>query len=380
MNRIKTILVAFAGVWLQALVAPLLIFLSRTWQGRFLGLVGVIGWIAFTSLVVGVWGEMEATGTPFLVVVISCPLLFVCILLILVLRRRPVSERGPIDSHFLKQWATKRYNGWDDVEDDYVWLLIQLVTRLDPWMPGTDRTQTRDTSRRLLAELRADPSYDRLPRVTYLLGLLPIRGRLDPHHLYSYRPEPRGPGERFGLFVFLHGHGTNYLVLLHALRPLADRLRVVLVAPTFGYGNWEAPGGVEAIDRATQFGLKTYAADPDRVFLAGLSQGGAGVSRAGAASPGLYAGLVFLSATMEPSVIGSEAFSTGWKGRPVLVIQGERDHNVPLRSVMAAVERMEANGVKVTTRTDPGAGHFLFFAKLHETLGQIAEWADGVGS
>ena len=93
MNRIKTILLAFAGVWLQALVAPLLIFLSRTWQGRFLGLVGVIGWIAFTSLVVGVWGEMEATGTPFLVVVISCPLLFVCILLVLVLRRRPVSGR-----------------------------------------------------------------------------------------------------------------------------------------------------------------------------------------------------------------------------------------------------------------------------------------------
>ena len=380
MNRIKTILIGYAGAGSQVVVTPLLMVVSRTWRGRFLGLMGVIGWIAFTSLVVGVWGEMEATGTPFLVVVISCPLLFVCILLVLVLRRRPVSGRGLIDSHFLKQWATKRYNGWDDVEDDYVWLLIQLVTRLDPWMPATERIETRNTTRRLLAEVRADRSYDRLPRVTYLLGFLPLRGRLDPLHLYSYRPEPRGPGERFGLFVFLHGHGTNYLVLLHALRPLADRLRVVLVAPTFGYGNWEAPGGVEAIGRATQFGLKTYAADPDRVFLAGLSQGGAGVSRAGAASPGLYAGLVFLSATMEPSVIGSEAFSTGWKGRPVLVIQGERDHNVPLRSVMSAVGRMEDSGAKVTTHIDPGAGHFLFFAKLDETLGQIAKWAEGVGS
>jgi pimeloyl-ACP methyl ester carboxylesterase len=78
---------------------------------------------------------------------------------------------------------------------------------------------------------------------------------------------------------------------------------------------------------------------------------------------------------MEPAVIDSQAFRDGWRGKPVLVIQGERDHNVKPRTVAAAVETMQANGADVTYHTDADAGHFLFFAKLAGVRGLIAAWA-----
>ncbi len=387
MQRVQNILVAFLVFRLQTLLAPLLFFVSRTWRGRFHALVAGIGGIAITSFLVfllyGHFAGVPAARIPFLITLVSCPLALVCVILSIVFRRPAVLGTGRVDSLFPYELAKPNQNlsdGWDDIEDEYVWLLVQLVTRLDPWMPALERARTRETIRRLLAEIYTSPDYDRLPRVGWRLGVVLRNGRSDPQHCYTYRPEPRQPGERFGLFVFLHGHGTNYLVLLHALRPLADRMRLVLVAPSFGYGNWEAPGGVEAIDRATRFGLAAFEVDPGRVFLAGLSQGGAGVGRAAAAAPDRYAGLVFLSATMEVSVLGSEAFATGWKGKPVLVIQGERDHNVTPRSVAAGVELMEAAGVKVTMHSDPESGHFLFFAMIDEVECHIAGWIDRVAT
>mgnify|MGYP002779343929 CR=1 FL=1 len=120
--------------------------------------------------------------------------------------------------------------------------------------------------------------------------------------------------------------------------------------------------------------LAAFDADPERVFLAGLSQGGAGVGRAGRATPERYAGLIFVSPEMERGVLGSPEFLDGWKGRPVLVIQGERDWNVLPRTVDAACELLEAGGLRVAQHRDPDAGHFLFFAKLDEVFAVIEGW------
>lgn len=290
-------------------------------------------------------------------------------------RGRPAGE-GAVRSHDFRATPNADAAGWGEAEDDSVWPLTQLVTRLDPWMPGHEAVAARDTIRTLVGAIGTHPDYRHLARVG--VGRCLIRGRLDPEHCYTYRPP--GTDERLGLLVFLHGHGLNYLILLHALRPLCDELRMVLVSPTFGYGNWEAPGGVEAIDRARRFAMEAFPIDPVRTVLAGFSQGGAGVSRGGAALAKEFAGLVFVSPTMELDVIGSEAFADGWRGRPVLVIQGERDHNVKPRSVTAAVEVMQSNGAVVTYHTDADAGHFLFFAQLVEVRRRIAAWAKRLGA
>ncbi|MBY0458355.1 MAG: hypothetical protein K2V38_13530, partial [Gemmataceae bacterium] len=55
------------------------------------------------------------------------------------------------------------------------------------------------------------------------------------------------------------------------------------------------------------------------------------------------------------------------------------DSPVPRRrSVDAAVELMEAGGVKVTQHRDPDAAHLLFFAELGEVTDVIAAWVQSL--
>lgn len=266
----------------------------------------------------------------------------------------------------------------ESLEDEYVWLLIHAVTWGDRRLPRAEAHATRIQVHEWLEVLAKSPEYRSIARGSGRQWRGLLRGRLDPQHVYSYCPPQRQGGDALGLLVFLHGHGLNYLLLLQALRPLCDELGLILLMPSFGYGNWEAPGGVEAVLRAVEFGISHWGADPRRVLLAGLSQGGAGVSRAAAQQPSRFAGLVFLSATMELSVIGSPEFTAGWKGRPVLVIQGDQDANVRPASVTAATQRMIAAGVPVREHRDPHAGHFLFLAKPTELTDLIIRWAQPI--
>jgi predicted esterase len=382
-HSVKAVLVAVMLFRLQVMFAPLLLFTARSWRGRLEGFFGII----FSLFVIGglvCLGALLFGLSPPVVAIGACAVGFGLILVFApvanLLTRTCHFGEGAVGSHFLLKEPPSDSTGWSDMEDEYVWLWVQLLTRLDFWMPEGEARATRAALAELIDGVRAHPDYRGLARGNDYTSRHLICGQLDAQHCYSYRPEPREPGERFGLFVFLHGHGSNYLVLLHALRPLADRHRLVLVAPSFGYGNWEAPGAVEAIERSTRFGLEAFPIDPSRVFLAGYSQGGAGVSRAGAAFPGTFTGLVFISATMELPVIGSEAFAHGWKGKPVLVIHGERDRNVKPHTVTSAVAQMEADAVKVTTHYDAEGGHFLFVAKRDEVLEVMGRWIGGNGS
>lgn len=378
MIRLKAVLTGVVLFLFVVACAPTLILVARTARGRVEGLFGVV--IGTGLMAAAVWACAPLLGAPrpalagylalgALALVVPLSLLAVA------LTRKCDYGEGPVGSHFLKSEPASETTGWADMEDEYVWMLIRLVTRLDPRIPAFEARATRENVNEVLNAVAALPEYRRLARVSDGQGWLLLTGRLDPQHCYSYRPEPRAPGERLGLLVFLHGHGTNYLFVVHALRPLCDRLRLCLIAPSFGYGNWEAPGGVEAVMRATEFGVAAFDPDPARVFLGGISQGGAGVSRTAAARPDRFAGLVYISPTMELNVIRSEAFAEGWKGRRVLVIQGDRDGNVSPASVTAAVEQMTADRVQVTEYRDPDAGHFLFFAKRDELFEVIEKWA-----
>jgi pimeloyl-ACP methyl ester carboxylesterase len=378
MFRVRAALVGLVMFLFVVVAAPTLVLMARGPRGRMEGFFGVVIGTGLISGLVWLCAPLLGAERPVVAGYIALGALAVffpmCLLAAGLMRTCDYGE-GPVGSHYLKSEPTPEAVGWADVEDEYAWLMVRLITALDPRIPTEEGLAARAKVNELLVAVAELPDYGRIARVSDGQSWRLFIGALDPQHCYSYQPEPREPGERFGLLVFLHGHGSNYLFMIHALRPLCDRLRLCLVAPSFGYGNWEAPGGVEAVERATRFGVAAFDADPARVFLGGLSQGGAGVSRTAVAHPDRYSGLIFISPTMELDVIGSEAFAEGWKGRPVLVIQGDRDGHVSPTSVTLACERMEANGVKLTQHRDPDAGHFLFLAKLDEMFEVIERWA-----
>ncbi len=382
MFRLKAACVSAVMFLFVLTTAPTLIVFARTRRGRMEGCLGVfLGTLIVSGLI---WLcapllEMERPAVAgYLALAGLIAFLPMCVLAAALMRPCHFGE-GPVGSHFLRAEPTPESVGWADIEDEYVWAIVRLITHFDFRMPSDEARAARAKIDELLTAIAKLPDYRNLARISDGQGWRLLRGALDPLHCYSYRPEQQFAGERLGLLVFLHGHGNNYLFFVHALRSLCDRLRLALILPSFGYGNWEAPGGVEAVVRATRFGREAIGPDPARVFLGGISQGGAGVSRAAVARPKQFAGLIFISPTMEPGVIDTEAFEEGWGGRPVLVIQGDRDANVRPDTVTAACERMTALGVKVTEYRDPDAGHFLFFAKTDEVFGVIEQWVGQVG-
>ena len=294
---------------------------------------------------------------------------------LMLLFRRPLYYSDVISgwtSHFLGPvWLLRVQHVWFP-EPDWVWLGVQIITRLDPWMSRSQARLMRDVVREALDEVAETPSYSQLPPALPLLFWGSFR-RPDHGHFYSYIPSHE-PGETLRLMIVLHGHGGNFLLWPHSWKEFADEQRCIIVSPSFGYGNWEHPHGVNAVERCLNFAETHFPIDPTRVYVAGISQGGCGVARSGAAFGSRVAGLVFLSPTMEPAVLNSTEFVEGWQGRSILVMQGNRDHNVKPQSVDVAVNILKQNGADVTYHTDPEADYFLYFAKRDEIHNLIGAW------
>jgi predicted esterase len=257
-------------------------------------------------------------------------------------------------------------------EIDAVKLMARLGTTFNPWMTSPHARRIREITLRLEREVEADPAGRTLPNVGDL-ALAELMGHpFDAGHYYAYVP-PHDPDERLGMLVFLHGNGGNLKIKPWAWRPFADVHRFAIVAPTYGFGFW-GKGGAEAVERAVADALLRLPIDESRVYLAGFSDGGNGVTRAGLLGDRRYRGLIYVSPTLRLDEVGSPAFADAWRGRPVLVLQGDADVNVRKADVDPAVDLMRAAGIDVTYRVFAGEDHFLFFGRSGEVFELVSEW------
>jgi pimeloyl-ACP methyl ester carboxylesterase len=198
----------------------------------------------------------------------------------------------------------------------------------------------------------------------------------DSGHYYEYIPAG-APRERPPVVVFLHGSAGNFKGYLYVWKNIADAGSFIVVAPSFGFGNWQRPGGVEAIERARMHALRDLGADPGRIYLAGLSNGGRGVTRAIAAQGGgerKWAGVLLLSAVIEPEIARG---APGFRGMPVLVVHGKRDDRIPWAYLEKSLDALRSAGANVIVETDPDEDHFLFFSRAAEVQGWVGEWLRG---
>ena len=127
-------------------------------------------------------------------------------------------------------------------EKDLIRLLAAIISHVDPLM-------SREHARRMRALLFEDannlPAI--LPAWPETLRAL-FTGQDDSRHLFVV--EPQDHQSPLGLMVFLHGHGGNSVLYPHLLQDWATRHRLLIVCPSFGYGNWESPKGVLAVQQA----------------------------------------------------------------------------------------------------------------------------------
>lgn len=242
---------------------------------------------------------------------------------------------------------------------------------LDPNLSWDQAGELRKDFKRVYGETARDADLSPLPSVLgfgyrEMIGLKP-----KPGNLFVYVPKGDQPKPAI---VFLHGSLGNFKGYWKQWKTFADEQGIAIVAPTFGAGNWEKDGGLQAVDHAREFCEKHPLIDGKKLFLTGLSNGGIGVTHAGGAKPTAWQGLIFISPVLRKSAVETEAFANGWGGRKALVITGEMDKRTTASYVRTSVESMVEYNMKVDAHYLADQDHFLIFSDWPQVRKLIAAW------
>jgi pimeloyl-ACP methyl ester carboxylesterase len=257
-------------------------------------------------------------------------------------------------------------------EMDQLVLGTYVVPTVDRFMDGPNTAELRHQVRAVYGEMRASPEFERLGSVMDQAYRDLFFGQRPIGHFYEY--VPAGTEERLPVVIFLHGSLGNFRGYLWVWKSFADRHRVAVVAPTFGAGRWNEPGGAEAVDAALRYCTAHPRMDPSRVYLAGLSNGGLGVCLAARQSPDAYRGLILISPVLDLRSMFAGRSEGSLKDKPVLILHGAADNRVPLGYVQNAAEEMRAFGMRVDTVIYGDQSHFLFFTLRDRLQERIGSW------
>ncbi|WP_232293314.1 alpha/beta fold hydrolase [Stigmatella aurantiaca] len=173
---------------------------------------------------------------------------------------------------------------------------------------------------------------------------------------------PEGVSSPKTAVVFLHGFAGNLTVYCWQMARAARAISALTVCPSVGLmGDWWEPWGKETLER-------TYAwlaeRGVQRVYLAGLSNGGMGASAlAGqAAHPGLeLRGLVLISGAQKEAV---------QSGLPMLLVEGKFDSRVPPRMVRDVARRAG----RLATYVELDSGHFALLDRAEACEKAMSAW------
>lgn len=255
-------------------------------------------------------------------------------------------------------------------EGDQLVLATHLVWLLDPVMTRASAARLRGAIRGVYASAERDPEARALGSA---LGDA-ILDR-DTGRVYLYEP-PHAPGERRPVVLFLHGSAGSWKGYLQVLLELARRRGLGLAQPSFGFGAWNRPGGVDAVERTRRWLVAQPWVDPSRVYLVGLSNGGRGITRVMQSGPARFRGLVFVSAVVEPRVLDAAPLEPSWRAVPALVVHGARDDRVPLAYMDLGVDALRAQGVPVRYAVFPEEDHYLIFTAPERLRAEVGAWLD----
>lgn len=198
-------------------------------------------------------------------------------------------------------------------------------------------------------------------------------------HYYVVLPE-KTQGELFPCLVFLHGMGGNMKACLWVLSKLARDHGCVVIAPTFGFGNWDRPDGARLTVAVTREAMATLPIDRRQIFLMGYSNGAMGVTRAAVKEPKLYRGLIYLSPVTEDEFFSSSAFSTRKRDRRILFIHGGCDKRIPRTFVEGTAATLKHLGHDVRIRVYEEEDHYLLFSRTDAVLEDIRELIELCGT
>lgn len=165
-----------------------------------------------------------------------------------------------------------------------------------------------------------------------------------------------GSGKRWPVIIFLHGSGERgdnlELVKVHGPAKLVEEgqeLPFIVVSPQCPRGQWWQ---VDVLNALVDEVLERYEADPDRVYLTGLSMGGFGTFGLGLMHAERFAAIAPICGGGEQDWVRPEHAAL-----PVWVFHGAKDVIVPPSESEKMIEALRAVGNEVRYTLYPEADH-----------------------
>ncbi len=157
--------------------------------------------------------------------------------------------------------------------------------------------------------------------------------------------------------IFLHGFAGSFTLECWMVAEAARAIDALTVCPATGFDGWWANQDGELTVRETIDYL--HSRGIQRIFLAGLSNGGVGASWLAPKLVSDLKGVIIISGA--PS-------SGGTAGLPTLVIQGDQDPNMPATNARAFASRVHG------TYAELEGGHFVLMMQKTAAQAAIANW------
>lgn len=375
MSLLKKILVSLlrilAGVPIVSLILGglLLLVLGTTLRGRSVGLSAVLlGGILFCS--VGCWNRAWFKRTRRRFYAASLPIGLLLYLVPMLVAPNGKTGDGRVRNCFLHGEGTfPGYSPWNVIpEIDQIAVGINLLRLRQVNAP--EATRLRSLVLPIYEAMDKDADFRALGSVVGMGYRELLRMEFRTGHYYLFLPETTS-GEKLPCLIFLHGMGGNTKSCLWVL---SQQTQCAVIAPTFGMGNWDGPGGAEFVVEVAREALATLPIDPERVFLMGYSNGAMGVTRAAIQAPGLFKGLIYLSPITEDELFSTKEFSTRNQDRKILFLHGGRDQRIPRSLVEGTAGFLKRLGFDVRLKVYDEDDHYLLFSQPEVVLGDVLEW------
>jgi pimeloyl-ACP methyl ester carboxylesterase len=188
----------------------------------------------------------------------------------------------------------------------------------------------------------------------------------------------------YPLIVYLHG-GTGTMLTTKGeiawdmLSALGDTFNLFLASPSANRENpWWSPAGISRILQTVRFMTLSYPVNPDKIFLAGVSDGAAGCYAAANTICSPFAGFIAVSGFGGMLVqLGMDLYPGNIMQRPILNINAGKDQIYPIEEVRKYLDWLTANGVSIERKEYPEEKHgFDYREKEYGHLaGFIRTWS-----
>lgn len=194
---------------------------------------------------------------------------------------------------------------------------------------------------------------------------------IDPHANAPVLTTGADPSEAGAAVVLIHGRGASARDILSLARAF-DRDDVAYLAPQASGNSWYPQRFLVPreenqpwLDSAYRVVARLVAdlgeggVPPERVVLAGFSQGACLASDYAARNPRRYGGILAFSGGLIGDRIDPSSYSGSLAGTPAFVGCSDVDFHIPAERVRETAAVLEQLGALTTLRLYPGMGHTI---------------------